>query len=214
MLLPCQTHCIIFIMSPRDMEFSLMRYRSLVKGAIRLPIVFSRLNVLLQGKKQAKVTYCVKLAILNSRCPEETHITNFTRMPQGLHICRDIEDQLPRFQSMLWPLKVFPSLSSFIRVFKRLSGLFTVFQSFSKSLRVFEGIPRSSKVFYSLSGSFRECSTEEGILEGSCCLRRLTVLSLKMNQRGEWVERAMRRRGSLLMCQRHKACCQRLGVGC
>ena len=81
MLLPCQTHCIIFIMSPRDMEFSLMRYRSLVKGAIRLPIVFSRLNVLLQGKKQAKVTYCVKLVILNSRCPEETHITNFTRMP-------------------------------------------------------------------------------------------------------------------------------------
>ena len=56
----------------------------MVKGAIRLPIVFSRLNVLLQGKKQAKVTYCVKLAILNSRCPEETHITNFTRMPQML----------------------------------------------------------------------------------------------------------------------------------
>ena len=53
----------------------------MVKGAIRLPIVFSRLNVLLQGKKQAKVTYCVKLVILNSRCPEETHITNFTRMP-------------------------------------------------------------------------------------------------------------------------------------
>ena len=85
MLLPCQTHCTIFIMSPRDMEFSLMRYRSLVKGAIRLPIVFSRLNVLLHSKKQAKVTYCVKLAILNSRCPEETHITNFTRMPHQHH---------------------------------------------------------------------------------------------------------------------------------
>ena len=50
-LLSCQTHCIIFWRSPRDMEFPIMWYRSLVKGAIRLPIIFSRLNVLLKGKK-------------------------------------------------------------------------------------------------------------------------------------------------------------------
>ena len=102
MLLPCQTHCIIFFMSPRDMEFPLMMFRSLVKGAIRLPIVFSRLDVLLQGKNQAKVTYCMKLAILNSRCPEETHITNFTRMPLIMSRCVNSNTShpwVPIFQS-------------------------------------------------------------------------------------------------------------------
>ena len=54
-------------MSPRGMAFPLMRYKSFVKGAKRLPIIFSRLNALLRGKKQAKVTYCMKLAILISR---------------------------------------------------------------------------------------------------------------------------------------------------
>ena len=73
-------------MSPRDMEFPLMRYKILVKGAIRLNIIFFGLNALFEGKEQAKVIYCMKLALLISRCPEETHTTNFTRMPHLLFL--------------------------------------------------------------------------------------------------------------------------------
>ena len=56
-------------------------YQNLVRGAIRLPIVFLRLNTMLKGKKQRKVTFLMKLVISNFRCPGETHITNFTRLP-------------------------------------------------------------------------------------------------------------------------------------
>ena len=58
-----------------------MQYRKLVKGAIRLPIIFFGLNTMLKCKKQTNITFFVKLSILNYRCPGVTYITNFTRMP-------------------------------------------------------------------------------------------------------------------------------------
>ena len=58
-----------------------MQYRKLVKGAIRLPIIFVGLNIMLKCKKQTNITFFVKLSILNYRCPGVTYITNFTRMP-------------------------------------------------------------------------------------------------------------------------------------
>ena len=58
-----------------------MQYRKLVKGAIRLPIIFFGLNIMLKCKKQTNITFFVKLSILNYRCPGVTYITNFTRMP-------------------------------------------------------------------------------------------------------------------------------------
>ena len=57
-------------------------FKKLVIGAIRLPIIFLRLNTMMKGKKQRKVAFIMKLAISNFRCPGETYITDFTRLPQ------------------------------------------------------------------------------------------------------------------------------------
>ena len=65
----------------RDKGISRKSYKKLVRGAIRLPIAFLRLNTMLKGKKQRKVALIMKLAISNFSCPAETHITNFTRLP-------------------------------------------------------------------------------------------------------------------------------------
>ena len=86
----------------------------------------------------------------------------------GLNICGDTEDQLLRFQSMLWPFKVIPSLSSFIRVLERLSGLFL--QSFGVFQN--ETLWDYSRVLQSLSGTFRGRGPERGIIEGHYCLQR------------------------------------------
>ena len=67
--------------SPRDREYSLTSHKMLVKWAIRLPNQFLSHNILLQSKNQAKVAYFTKLVILIFWCPEETRITNFTRIP-------------------------------------------------------------------------------------------------------------------------------------
>ena len=56
----------------------------LVKWGIRLPNQFLSYNTLLQSENQAKVAYFTKPMILIFWCPEETRITNFTRMPQQL----------------------------------------------------------------------------------------------------------------------------------
>ena len=66
----------------RDKWILRKSYKKLVRGAIRLPIAFLRLNTMLKGKKQRKVALIMKLAISNFRCPGETNITDFTRLPQ------------------------------------------------------------------------------------------------------------------------------------
>ena len=55
--------------------------KKLVRGAIRLPIIFFGLNVMLRCKKQTNITNFIKLAILNFLCPGKTYISNFTRRP-------------------------------------------------------------------------------------------------------------------------------------
>ena len=68
----------------------------LVKWGIRLPYQFLSYNTSLQSENQAKVAYFTKLMILIFWCPEETRITNFTRMPHMLcknqpdYHCRDL----------------------------------------------------------------------------------------------------------------------------
>ena len=77
-------HSVNLLVFRRDKGISRKSYKKLVRGAIRLPIAFLRLNTMLKGKKQRKVALIMKLAISNFSCPAETHITNFTRLPLGL----------------------------------------------------------------------------------------------------------------------------------
>ena len=74
-------HSVNLLVFRRDKGISRKSYKKLVRGAIRLPIAFLRLNTMLKGKKQRKVALIMKLAISNFSCPAETHITNFTRLP-------------------------------------------------------------------------------------------------------------------------------------
>ena len=74
-------HSVNYLVFQRDKGISRKSYKKLVRGAIRLPITFLWLNTMLKGKKQRKVALNKKLAISNFRCPGETHITNFTRLP-------------------------------------------------------------------------------------------------------------------------------------
>ena len=74
-------HFVNSLVFRRDKGISRKSYKKLVRGAIRLPIAFLRLNAMLKGKKQRKVALIMKLAISNFSCPAETHITNFTRLP-------------------------------------------------------------------------------------------------------------------------------------
>ena len=74
-------HSVIFLVFQWNKGISKKNSKKLVRGAIRLPITFLRLNTMLKGKKQRKVALIMKLAISNFRCPGETHITNFTRLP-------------------------------------------------------------------------------------------------------------------------------------
>ena len=74
-------HSVNYLVFQRDKGISRKSYKKLVRGAIRLPITFLWLNTMLKGKKQRKVALIMKLAISNFRCPGETHITNFTRLP-------------------------------------------------------------------------------------------------------------------------------------
>ena len=56
-------------------------HKMLVKSAIRLPNQFLTNNIVCHGRNQLKMAYFIKLVILIFGCPEQTHITNFTRMP-------------------------------------------------------------------------------------------------------------------------------------
>ena len=66
-------HSVNFLVFQQDKGISKNNYKKLVRGAIRLLIIFC--------KKQRKVAFIMKLAISNFRCPGETHITDFTRLP-------------------------------------------------------------------------------------------------------------------------------------
>ena len=74
-------HSVNLLVFRRDKGISRKSYKKLVRGAIRLPIIFFRLNEMLTGEKKRKFILLMKLAISNFRCPGETHITNFTRWP-------------------------------------------------------------------------------------------------------------------------------------
>ena len=82
-------HSVNYLVFQRDKGISRKSYKKLVRGAIRLPIAFLRLNTMLKGKKQRKVALIMKLAISNFSCPAETHITNFTRLPLRLKVLPD-----------------------------------------------------------------------------------------------------------------------------
>ena len=68
-----------------------MQYRKLVKGAIRLPIIFFGLNIMLKCKKQTNITFFVKLSILNYRCPGETILQECPRRGRGAEAPPDSE---------------------------------------------------------------------------------------------------------------------------
>ena len=87
-------HSVNLLVFRRDKGISRKSYKKLVRGAIRLPIAFLRLNTMLKGKKQRKVALIMKLAISNFSRPAETHITNFTRLPLHfeVHIFSDPPD--------------------------------------------------------------------------------------------------------------------------
>ena len=88
-------------------------FKKLVRGAIRLPIIFLRLNTMMKGKKQRKVGFIMKLAISNFRCPGETHITDFTRLP--LYIC----------QAEIFALVFIFSIPHFLYSWKPMCAIFT-----------------------------------------------------------------------------------------
>ena len=56
-------HSVNLLVFRRDKGISRKSYKKLVRGAIRLPIAFLRLNTMLKGKKQRKVALIMKLAI-------------------------------------------------------------------------------------------------------------------------------------------------------
>ena len=87
-------HSVNLLVFRRDKGISRKSYKKLVRGAIRLPIAFLRLNTMLKGKKQRKVALIMKLAISNFSCPAETHITNFTRLPHQLNLTELMLNQL------------------------------------------------------------------------------------------------------------------------
>ena len=88
----------------------------LVKWGIRLPNQFLSYNTLLQSENQAKVAYFTKLMILIFWCPEETRITNFTRMPQHWVISKFCQ-----FSSLteVFHWSISPSFSSGINLTKK-----------------------------------------------------------------------------------------------
>ena len=86
-------HSVYFLVFQWDKGISKKNHKKLVRGAIRLPIIFFRLNTMLKGKKQRKVALIMKLAISNFSCPAETHITNFTRLPLRLEGFSGVMDE-------------------------------------------------------------------------------------------------------------------------
>ena len=103
-------HSVYFLVFQWDKGISKKNHKKLVRGAIRLPIIFLRLNTMLKGKKQRKVALIMKLAISNFRCPGETHITNFTRLPLGTMSTTKV-DSLPRSRiQFICPFEFLPKV--------------------------------------------------------------------------------------------------------
>ena len=108
-------HSVYFLVFQWDKGISKKNHKKLFRGAIRLPIIFLRLNTMLKGKKQRKFTLLMKLAISNFRCPGETHITDFTRLPP---LCIFVKQKYSHWHS-------FVSIPHFLYSWKPMCAIFT-----------------------------------------------------------------------------------------